>query len=230
MGVYYFTAQYLQLVQGLSPLQAGLWTLPSTAAGIVGTMLAPALVHRLRPVHVISGGLVVAIAGLAMLTQLGTSSLPLLITGFLVLSLGIAPATVLGTDMIVGTAPAARAGAASAISETASELGGALGIAVLGSIGAAAYRTWLTDAIPAGTAPDTLAGALETASHLPDQAGTQLVNAAHDAFVHGFHVIAVVSIVVMAVFAAIAAVVLRTVRPTTDHQPATSPIPEPDHH
>ncbi len=231
MGVYYFTAQYLQLVLGLSPLKAGLWTLPSTAAGIVATMLAPALVNRLRPVYVISGGLVVAITGLAMLTQLGTSSLPLLITGSVVLSLGIAPATVLGTDMIVGTAPAERAGAASAVSETANELGGALGIAILGSIGAAAYRTWLTDTIPTGTdsARDTLAGALETARHLPDQAGAQLVNTAHDAFVHGFHVTAVVSIGVMAIFAATVIVVLRAIRPTTDHPPAISPIPEPDH-
>ncbi|GAA5041621.1 DHA2 family multidrug resistance protein-like MFS transporter [Thermocatellispora tengchongensis] len=216
MGVYFFTAQYLQLVEGLSALEAGLWTLPSTAAGIAGTMVAPALLNRLRPVYVISGGIVVAIIGLAMLTQVGTSGLALIITGSAVLSIGIAPATVLGTDMIVGAAPAERAGAASAVSETSSELGGALGIAVLGSIATAAYQSRLTDTIPAGLAPEaadtalnTLGGALETATDLPARLGDQLVAAAHGAFVHGLHVIAVVSIITMAVFAASVAVVLR---------------------
>ncbi|TMR92374.1 MFS transporter [Nonomuraea basaltis] len=236
MGVYFFTAQYLQLVEGLSALQAGLWTLPSTAAGIVGTMAAPALVSRLRPVYVITGGFAVAIIGLAMLTQVGPSSLALLITGSVVLSIGIAPGTVLGTDMIVGSAPAERAGAASAVSETSSELGGALGIAILGSIATTAYHSRLTDTIPAGLAPEaadtalnTLGGALETAKGLPARLGDQLVAAAHDAFVHGLHVIAIVSIIAMVAFAASAAVVLRRMRASTDPEPASPPVPESKH-
>ncbi|MFI7641623.1 MFS transporter [Nonomuraea sp. NPDC049400] len=235
MGVYFFTAQYLQLIQGLSALQAGLWTLPSTAAGIVGTMVAPALVSRLRPVHVITGGLIVAIAGLAMLTQVGTSSLAQLITGSAVLSIGIAPATVLGTDMIVGAAPAERAGAASAVSETSSELGGALGIAILGSIATAAYHSRLTGTIPAGLAPEaadtalnTLGGALETARQLPARLGDQLVAAAQGAFVHGLHVIAVVSVIAMAAFAATVAIVLRGVRSPAGQEAATPPVAEPE--
>ncbi|GAA3690322.1 MFS transporter [Nonomuraea antimicrobica] len=242
MGVYFLTVQYLQLVEGLSALQAGLWTLPSTAAGIVGTMVAPALVSRLRPAVVIAGGLFVAILGLALLTQVGTAGLALLITGSAVLSLGIAPASVLGTDLIVGSAPVERAGAASAVSETSSELGGALGIAVLGSIATAAYHNRLTDTIPAGlppeaagTALDTLAGALETAGRLSAQLGDGLVTAAHGAFVHGLHVISVVSIVIMAAFAAVAAVMLRGLRPTTGQEPAAPApgdaegVPQPAH-
>jgi DHA2 family multidrug resistance protein-like MFS transporter len=236
MGVYFFTAQYLQLVEGLSALQAGLWTLPSTAAGIVGTMVAPALVSRLRPVYVITGGFAVAIIGLAMLTQVGPSSLALLITGSVLLSLGIAPGTVLGTDMIIGSAPAERAGAASAVSETSSELGGALGIAILGSIATTAYHSRLSNTIPAGLAPeaantalDTLGGALETAKNLPARLGDQLVATAHDAFVHGLHVIAIVSIIAMAAFAASAAVILRRMRASTTSEPASPPVPEPKH-
>ncbi|HEX2316253.1 MAG TPA: MFS transporter [Thermomonospora sp.] len=235
MGLYFLTAQYLQLVEGLSPLAAGLWTLPSTAAGIVGTMLSPMLVHRLRPAHVISGGLVVAIAGLALLTQAGTSGLALIITGSAVLSLGIAPATVLGTDMIVGSAPPERAGAASALSETASELGGALGIAVLGSIGAAAYGGRLTDTIPDRIAPetadaasDTLGGAVETAGQLPERLGAQLLTAAHEAFVHGLHVVAAVGILIMAAFAVSVAVVLRGRQTTPGQEPANPSLPEPE--
>ena len=84
----------------------------------------------------------------------------------------------LATDLIVGSAPPERAGAASAISETGAELGGALGIAILGSIGTAVYRGAMADAVPAGVPPeaaeaarDTLGGAVAVAEQLPDQLG-----------------------------------------------------------
>jgi DHA2 family multidrug resistance protein-like MFS transporter len=120
-AAFLFIAQYLQLVVGLSPLRAGLWMLPSSAGFIVGSLLTPLLVRRARPAYVMAAGMAVAAVGF----------------GSVVFSLGSAPMTTLATDLMVGTAPPERSGAASGISETSSELGGALGIAVLGSIAVA---------------------------------------------------------------------------------------------
>lgn len=107
-------AQYLQLVLGLSPLRAGLWTLPSSGGFIVGSMLTPLLVRRLRPAFVMAGGLVLAAAGFGVLTQVdGVSGLAVLVSGSAVFSLGLAPMTTLATDLMVGAAPPERAGAAS---------------------------------------------------------------------------------------------------------------------
>ncbi|MGH3683039.1 MAG: MFS transporter, partial [Natronosporangium sp.] len=141
-GYFLFIAQYLQLVVGLSPFQAGLWSLPSAVAFVLGSQLAPRLVQVLRPAHLMGVGLVVAAAGLLLLVQAGsTGGLPAVITGSVVISLGLAPVFGLTTELIVGSAPPERAGAASGMSETGAELGGALGISVLGSIGAAVYRS-----------------------------------------------------------------------------------------
>jgi DHA2 family multidrug resistance protein-like MFS transporter len=168
VGVALFIAQYLQLVLELSPLRAGLWTVPSSGGLIVGSMLAPVVVRWVHPVLVVVAGLVVAAVGFGMITQVDEASgLGVLVTGSVVSFLGIAAAVTLSTDLIVGTASPERAGSASAISETGTELGSALGIAILGSIGTAVYRSEVTDAIPVGVPPqaaeaagDTLGGAL----------------------------------------------------------------------
>jgi DHA2 family multidrug resistance protein-like MFS transporter len=212
-GIDIFVAQYLQLVLGLSPMRAGLWSVPSAAGFIAGSMLAPLVVRRVRPVSVMVGGLVFAAAGLGLLTQVGGSTgLAVLVTGSVVFSLGLAPVFTLATDLIVGSAPPERAGAASAISETASELGGALGIAILGVIGTAVYRGHVTDAIPSGAATasrDTLGGAVAAAGQLPDELGAALLSAARDAFSQGLHVVAAISAGVAVGSAVVAAVMLR---------------------
>ena len=182
-GAFLFITQYLQLVRGLSPLQAGLWTVPSSIALIAGSMLAPALVQRIRPGFVMAGGLFIAAIGFGVLAQVGGPfDLTILVIGSVIMFFGIAPAFTLATDLIVGTAPQERAGAASAISETSAELGGALGIAVLGSIGAAVYRSTVIGTIPsavpkkmAEAARDTLGGALALAERLPHRLGAELI-------------------------------------------------------
>lgn len=118
---------------GLSPLQAGLWGMPSALAFIAGSMLTPAIVRRVRPAYVIAGGMAVAGAGFFVLTLVdnGASALALLVGGSVVLSLGVCPVVTLTTDLVLGAAPPERAGAAFAISETSSEFGGALGAALL---------------------------------------------------------------------------------------------------
>src|SRR5712671_4098485 len=140
-GIFLFIRQYLQLVLGMGPLEAGLWTIPFAGGFILGSMLTPMIARRVYPARVVAAGLALAAVGFGVLTRVGgTPGVAVLVTGFVVYSLGLAPVFTLATDLIVGTAPPERAGAAAAISETGSELGGALGIAILGSIGTAVYR------------------------------------------------------------------------------------------
>jgi MFS transporter, DHA2 family, multidrug resistance protein len=221
-GAFLFIAQYLQLVLGLSPLKAGLWTLPSAGGFIVGSLLAPAAVRRIRPAFVIASGLALAAVGLVLLAQTdGDSGLAVVVTASVILALGVAPAVTLGTDLIVGTVPPERAGVASGLSETGAELGGALGIAVLGSIGVAVYRGQVADEVPAGVsaadseaARDTLGGAVDVADHLPDQVGSPLLDSARDAFTQGLQVVGVTSAAIALVMAALAALLLRRVDAT----------------
>jgi len=221
-GALLFIAQYLQLVVGLSPLQAGLWMLPSSGGFILGSLLTPLLAQRVRPVVVIAGGLVVAALGFLLLTRLdGPSGLVVVVTGSVVFSLGLAPVDTLAADLAVGAAPTERAGAAAALSETGAELGGALGIAILGVVGTTAYRGRVAAAIPDGVPPhaaaaarDTLGGAVAAAGQLPDPLGQALLEAARQAFIYGLHLASAVSAAVALGAAILAVVLLRGVRPS----------------
>jgi MFS transporter, DHA2 family, multidrug resistance protein len=225
-GTFLFIAQYLQLVLGMGPLQAGLWTAPSGAGFIVGSQLAPVIVRRVRPAYVMAAGLVLAAIGFAVLTQVGGSrGLAALVTGYVLLSLGLAPVFTLATDLIVGTAPREQAGAASAIAETSSELGGALGIAILGSIVTAIYRGAMASAVLAGmprsvadAARDTLGGALAAARQLPGETGMTLVAIATDAFTRAFEIAVVICAVVALAAAMLAVILLRGVGNGDEHE------------
>ena len=218
-GMFLYIAQYLQLVLGLSPLEAGLWTLPSSIGVIAGSMLAPAIGRWVRPAFAVAGGLVLAAIGFGILTQVdSTAGLPVVVAGSIVFSLGLGPVFILATDLILGTAPPERAGAASAISETGAEFGGALGIALLGSIGAAVYRSGVSSAIPDGVPPaaseaarDTLGGAISAAQQLPDQVGQKLIDAAHVAFTDGLHLTAMIGAFIALAIAILVATLLRNV-------------------
>jgi DHA2 family multidrug resistance protein-like MFS transporter len=231
VGYFLFVAQYLQLVAGLSPLQAGLWSLPSAIAFIVGSQAAPRLVGRIRPVHLISGGLAVAAFGLVVLTQVATEGgVPTLVTASVIISLGLAPVFGLTTEMIVGSAPPEKAGAASGISETGAELGGALGIAILGTIGVAIYRATLGAELPAeipaaaaDAARDTLGAAVAAADSLPDALGATVLGVARDAFVAGMQLTAAIAAVVAAGLAVLALVMLRPPSGSRDPVVHTSP-------
>jgi MFS transporter, DHA2 family, multidrug resistance protein len=234
-GALLFTAQYLQLVLGLSPLEAGLWSLPSSAGFILGSMATPLLVRRAAPVAVMAAGLALAAVGFGLLTQLPSSSgLPLLVTGSVIFSLALAPVDTLATDLAVGAAPPERAGAASAITETSAEFGGALGIAILGVIGTAVYRAQMAEAVPAGVpdqaaaaARDTLGGAVAVAGQLPERVGAALLEVAREAFTQGLHLAAAVSAAASLAFAILVVVLLRGVRPSSqpDEQPDVAPGP-----
>jgi DHA2 family multidrug resistance protein-like MFS transporter len=214
-----YIAQYLQLVLGLSPIIAGLWSLPSAFAFILGSMLTPAIVRRFAPVTVMASGLVLSAAGFGILILIdGSSSLALVVTGSLVYSLGLTPVVTLTTDMVVGSAPPERAGAAASLSETSSEFGGALGIAIFGSIGTAVYRSKVGDAIPADLAPamaasvrDTLGGAVAAAEQIPGAQGAVLLEAARNAFTLGFQATIAISIAILLATAVVVQRMLRRV-------------------
>ncbi|HEX2502321.1 MAG TPA: MFS transporter [Miltoncostaeaceae bacterium] len=219
-GSEFFIAQYLQLVLGYSPLEAGLWTLPSAFGFIAGSLLSPALVRRVAPRVAVAGAAGLAVAGLALMTRVdGESGLAAVVAGSVLLALGASPAVTLGTDLVVGAAPPERAGVASGLSETGAELGGALGIAVLGSIGAAVYRGRMEDAAAPGVDPgaaeaarDTLGGAVGAAADLP----ARLLDAAADAFAAGFQAAAIAGAALMAAVAVLAAFLLRAGTETSD--------------
>jgi DHA2 family multidrug resistance protein-like MFS transporter len=229
-GIYIYIAQYLQLVLELPPLLAGIWMLPYMLAFVVGSLVVPGLSQRIRPAYLMSAGLVLAAIGFLIYTQMDRGpALTLLVIGSVIYSLGISPVVILATDLIVGSAPVERAGAASAISETSSELGGALGIAVLGSIGAALYRGAMAGAVPAGVpdgaaqaARSTLGGAIAEAGKLPEGVGAELVGSARNAFMHSFELSAAICALIAVGTAILVAVLLRGVRVG---QPAMEPEP-----
>jgi DHA2 family multidrug resistance protein-like MFS transporter len=228
IGYFLFVAQYLQLVLGLSPLEAGLWSLPSAAGFVVGSNLAPRILRRVRPAIVIGAGLAMGALGLALLTSVdGTGDLTIIVAASIVVSLGLAPVFTATTDLIVGSAPPERAGAASGISETGAELGGALGIAILGSIGTAVYRSELAELLPAGVpseaaavARDTLGAAVGVAERLPGQIGSTLAESARDAFIQGMRVSTAIAAIVAIGVAALAVAMLRHVRSGAEREAA----------
>lgn len=174
MAYFLFLSQALQLVIGLTPIQAGLM-LPATVAGIVGSMGAPVLMGRFKPGQVMTGALILTAAGFGMLSWPGSVvSLYVLVAGATIFSLGITPVAMICTDMVVASAPSDRAGSAAAMSETSAELGGALGIAILGSVGTAIYRDVMIEAVPTGIGNEaadairsTLGGAVNALHDLP---------------------------------------------------------------
>ncbi|ASR36351.1 MFS transporter [Prauserella marina] len=219
-AVMLFVTQYFQLIQGLSPLQAGLWLLPSVAGMMVGFMVAPAMAAKIRPGVVIGGGLGLSVLGFLILTQIEAGSgFALLIVGQVVLGMGISPLLALGTDLVVGSAPEEKAGSAAATSETAGELGGALGVATLGSVGVAVYQNQMADAIPADvpsaaadSASETLVGAMTAAQQFPSDAQALLVPA-QEAFTQGMNLAAGVSAVLLIVVAVLTMTLMRHIPP-----------------
>jgi DHA2 family multidrug resistance protein-like MFS transporter len=222
-GPYVFIAQYLQLVLGLSPMKAGLWSMPFAVGFVAGSMLSPLIARRVRPAFMMGAGLVIAAVGFVALAQVdGTSGLAVIVGSTVVFSLGLSPVFTLANDLIIGAAPPERAGAASAISETCSEFGGALGIAILGSIGTAIYRRAMAgsvvDGIPhqaAVAARDTLGGAVAAAGQLPG-AGAALLDTARKAFAEGLQVTAMTSAFVVLGMAILVMVLLRHVRSASE--------------
>ncbi|MFH8341534.1 MFS transporter [Streptomyces sp. AM6-12] len=187
-GLVFFLSQYLQLVQSRRPFEAGLAELPAAVGAVVAGLLAGSAARRFSVRSVVSAGLAAVGLSLAALTSLGQSTgYPLLGAALLVVGVGAGLSFTVTADVILSSVPKEQAGAASAVSETAYELGAALGIALLGSIVTAVYGGFRG---PAGTPPgahDSLGAAVEAAAHLPGRTAGPMLDAARDAFVHGLH-------------------------------------------
>ncbi|GAB2938717.1 MFS transporter [Micromonospora polyrhachis] len=193
-GTMYLVTQYLQLVEGLSPFVAGLWMGPPALAMFAAGIGAPVLARRIRPGYVMGGTLGVSLIGYVMLATAGLDDELPVAAGFAFVYLGLGAIAALGTDIVVGAAPAAKSGSAASLSETVQELGIAIGVAILGSLTTAIYRTHLT--VPAGlpegeatALTDSLSSTVAIADDLPPGA---LVDA-QLAFTTGLNVASVVA-------------------------------------
>ncbi|POX63902.1 MFS transporter [Streptomyces sp. Ru62] len=209
MGSAVFTTQYLQSVLGKSPLEAALWSLlPSVLIGVAGPVTAQLVQRGVPRGHVVACGFAVSAAGYVLLALVGTDSLWLVLAAAGVLACGAVMVMSQLTDLAMSAAPAERAGTASSLLETGTEFGGALGMAVLGSIGTAVYRHAMPAAAPA-EARETLGGALADAARLPGRTGESLLATAREAFTSGMRGAAVAGAVVLVLAAVGAALTLR---------------------
>ncbi|MBY4274990.1 MFS transporter [Rhodococcus fascians] len=190
VGFLYFVSQHLQLVVGLSPMQAGLRLLPGILAMVTAGLLAVVLARILRPAMIISGGMMLAAFGYATIAVFAEpTSVWSFVAAFAALGAGIGVAETISNDMILSTAPPEKAGAAAAISETAYELGAVTGASVLGAILLAQYRANVVTPENAGfdtsAARETLGGAQAVADRLPAEQASGLLDSAADAFTSG---------------------------------------------
>ncbi|WP_068928078.1 MFS transporter [Planobispora rosea] len=227
-GTYLFVTRFLQGVEGLSPLAAGLWLIPSSAAMILTSLAAPVLVRRLPERVVVAGSLTVSAAGFLLLALLDQAAgLPLLITGVVVIYVGQGPIMALSTDLVVGSVPPEKAGSAAAMSETSTELGLALGVAVLGSAGSAVYRQAVSATLPSGPPPeaasaarDSIEAAVTSVAHLPPAQAQAVLAPAREAFTTGLNLVAGIGAAAALALAVLALVTLRRQPPVTESAPA----------
>ncbi|MFG2003994.1 MFS transporter [Spirillospora sp. NPDC048911] len=212
-GTMNLIAQHFQLVDGMSPFDAGLAMVPGMITAMVSFQVAPLLGRRIPPVPLIPAGLALTVTGMLILAQpAGTTGL---VIGFAVSCLGAGPLVSIGTNVVVGAVPPAKAGSAAGIAQTGNELGYALGIAVLGSLGTAVYRH---TADLSGPAHDSLAGAAGV--------GASVMEAARDAFDTELQVVSLAAAAVMLAVAVLVAATLRHL-PAVGRQEPTSKTPEP---
>ncbi|WP_433327775.1 MFS transporter [Spirillospora sp. CA-294931] len=221
-GIYFFVSQYLQTIEGFSPLRAGLWLMaPALALGAM-SLATPALARRYRPGVIVGTGLTVSAAGILLVAF--ADSRALVIVGLVIAFLGAAPVSVLGLNLVVNAAPAGRTGSASAMAESSGEFGVSLGVAVLGSVGTAVYQASMDvpPGAPAASA-DSVNAAVSAAGNLPERlAGTVIANA-HDAFMDSLAAVAVTSAVMMLLLAAVSLTLLRSIRPLGEEESEEQP-------
>lgn len=213
-GLVFFLSQFLQLVQGREPLEAGLAELPAAIGAVATGLVAGRYARRYSVRSVVAGGLAAIGLALGALTVLHKESgYPLLGAALLVVGLGAGFSFTVTADVILSSVPKEQAGSASAVSETAYELGAALGIALLGSIVTGVYQGFTAPASVsapvADAAHESLGGAVEAATSLDPQTASRMVGAAQDAFVDGLRLASGVGAAVLLAAAAAAWFLLK---------------------
>ncbi|MGQ9425207.1 MFS transporter [Gilvimarinus sp. F26214L] len=215
-GTMLLVAQYLQLVAGLSSFRAGLWMGPPAFAMVIAGIAAPLVARRIRPAYVVATSLGLSVVGYLMLAQLGSQPQGIItaVSAFAFVYVGLGTIAALGTDLVVGSVPAEKAGSASAMSETVQELGASVGIALLGSLASAVYRHRISDHLPETleqdrqiVATESLSAVVAAGDRLPDG----LVIHAQAAFMAGFNAAAILTAAGIALLAIVAAITLKHV-------------------
>ena len=187
-GFLYFGTQLLQLVLGLSPVEAAFVLIPGLITSVAAGYLAVPLISRFEPRVVVPCALVLNSIGMGIIAFTSEHSVMGMLLAFLILGIGLGTAEVITNDLILAAVPARKAGAASAISETAYEFGSVMGTTVLGGLSTFMYGSALQTAIGSQADKakfDTLGSALEYASGLSTSAGEKITEAAMTAFDFG---------------------------------------------
>ncbi|MFH9229754.1 MFS transporter [Streptomyces lydicus] len=206
--------QLLQTVLGYSPLASALWFMPMGLFMAVGTTSTPALINVIKPRTAIIGGMFLSALGAAVLIVVnGDHGAWPIVLGTAIIGVGAGPMFALGTGLVINSVPPERAGSAASMAETANYLGGALGLAVLGTISSAVYSHLVDGALPSGLggaaakrARETVAGAAAESAHLGADASAALLKAAHSAFLNGLNAVAAVSTAVFVLLAVLTGV------------------------
>jgi EmrB/QacA subfamily drug resistance transporter len=193
-GQAFIGTQYLQLVLGFSPLQAGFRGMPMAIAMLITAPFAPRVVERIGTKLVVGVGLLTVAAALFTISTVPvTDGYPRMFVGMVLMGIGMGLAMAPATESIMGSLPPSKAGVGSAMNDTTRQMGGALGVAIIGSVFASVFRPGVAgDFAAAGlpadavaTARDSLGGAIQVASELPGQLGSELIYAARSQFVDG---------------------------------------------
>lgn len=221
VGFLYFASQHLQLVVGLTPMAAGFALVPGMVLSILGGLSVTPIARRHPAGIVVPACLASALAGYLLVGIAGAHDLWLIVVAFALVGMGIGAAETVSGELILANAPATKAGAASAVSETAYELGAVLGTSILGGILTAGYRSSLVipDGVPgalASHARETLAGAMNAADSLGGEAGAALRDAAAAAFGGGVAATAYIGAALVVLSGLIAAVTLGRRRGTAE--------------
>lgn len=210
-GIFLFQNLFFQLVVGLTPLEAALWSIPSSLVFTIMSFQAWRVTNRFGPVRTVLAGLLVNALGTGLMAIAAWhSSLVGVLASSMIMGIGFVPVILTTTGLIVGTAPPERAGSASAISETSAEFGGALGVAILGSLATVFYRFGMAKADLNGLAPTdaaavttTLGSAIDIARKTGNEAAPWLATA-RDSYAGGFAICCLLACVTLLALAAIA--------------------------
>lgn len=211
-GASFLATQYLQTVLGFSALQAGVRMMPMALTMLVVAPMSPRLVERIGTKLVVGIGLLLAAAGTSVLSQVPVEDgYPVMALGMMVMAAGMGLVMAPATESIMGSLPPAKAGVGSAMNDTTRQMGGAIGVAVLGSVLASSYRPAVEESLRELGAPETvvdvakesIGGAVQAAAELPAALGAAVVDAARLAFVTSFHSTVLVASAALAVAAVI---------------------------
>ena len=191
-GSLFLLTQLLQLVQGYSPLAAGVRALPFALAMAAASPVSPLLAERFGTRVIMPGGMALMGLGLADLSMAGVhTGYPLIAVAVAIMGAGMGLVMAPASNTIMTTVPAHQAGAGSAINDTIREVGGALGVAIVGSLSAAVYQSRLGSALATAHVPGAVTHAVTgsvaaadlTGARLGGVPGSELISAAHSAFV-----------------------------------------------